>query len=283
MFNYLIVLFNLLFSHTNLIITFPLIYKPDTISTKNYEFGITFSPDNNEIFFTSRERYEGNDNRILVLKKENGKWLKPERADFSSDNFEFLPTVTPDGKTLFFYSEKEKPTGVKAPGNIWFCSKTEKGWSKAKFFDENPNIEFCMSISSTLDKTLYFSGKYLNKFGIYRSVLKNGKYSEPVLLPDNINNFRPAHPFIAADESYLIFDAQKQGLGKSEILISYNNFDGTWTNPEKLTKEINQTFTEFAASISPDGKYLFFHRRINENGDIYYVSTDLIFNNKKEK
>lgn len=32
----------------------------------------------------------------------------------------------------------------------------------------------------------------------------------------------------------------------------------------------------FAGTFSPDGKYLFFHRRVNDKGDIYWVSSNII-------
>jgi hypothetical protein len=52
--------------------------------------------------------------------------------------------------------------------------------------------------------------------------------------------------------------------------------DGSWTKAKNMGPIINATKTEFGASVSPDGKYLFFHRRINGNGDIYWVDAGII-------
>lgn len=37
---------------------------------------------------------------------------------------------------------------------------------------------------------------------------------------------------------------------------------GSWSKAAKLRSEINATQTEYAPSLSPDGRYLFFHREI---------------------
>ena len=53
------------------------------------------------------------------------------------------------------------------------------------------------------------------------STIKNGKRQEPTLLNKNINSGKwTAHPFIAPDESYLIFDSEREnGVGKSDLYI----------------------------------------------------------------
>jgi Tol biopolymer transport system component len=38
-----------------------------------------------------------------------------------------------------------------------------------------------------------------------------------------------------------------------------------------LGPEINTDQCEMTASVSPDGKYLFFHRGGEDNGDIYWI------------
>ncbi len=139
-----------------------------------------------------------------------------------------------------------------------------------------------MTISITADRNIYFSGFYNGKYGIHKAVFKDGSSSEPVRLPDEVNYLRSAHPFIAPDESFLLMDAQPEGPGKSEIFISFKNSDGSWTKAVRIGEAVNKTRTEFNASVSPNGKFLFFHRKINGNGDIFWVSTEIL-NNLREK
>ncbi|MBU1013923.1 MAG: hypothetical protein KKG99_13045 [Bacteroidetes bacterium] len=254
----------------------PEIFAPGIISTDQFEFGGTFSPDGTEFFFTRRSDYDGSDNRIYYTRKVNGSWTKPALATFATENFEFLPVITPDGDKLFFYSERPRPDTKGFNGDLWYCLREDQEWSEAKFFESPINKKYTMMLTSTKDGTLYFSGNYDGKRGGFKSINSDGRYQNFEYLPQEINTIRPAHPFIAPDESYLIFDAQVKGMGKPELFICFRKPDGSWSQPQNMGPEINATQTEFAANVSPDGKYLFFHRRVNKNGEIYWVSSKII-------
>lgn len=254
----------------------PEVFAPGIISSEQFEFGITFSSSMNEIYFTRRPDYEGSDNRIYVSYFVGGRLSGPVLADFAKDCFEFIPVISPDGEKLFFYSERDGADKSKYDGNLWYCNKNQKGWSRAKFFENPANRNFIMMISLSKKGNIYFAGILNKKRGLFTSTLLNGEYTDPVPLPDYINELAPAHPFISSDESLIIFDAQVTGRGKPELFICFRNNDGSWSKPVNMGPEINKTKTEFAASVSPDGKYLFFHRRVNNNGDIYWVDTKII-------
>ena len=92
-----------------------------------------------------------------------------------------------------------------------------------------------------------------------------------------------SHPFIAPDESYLLFDAEREdGFGESDIHISFKQKDGTWGNGINLGDKINTNAWEASASITPDGKYLFFSRNVGsdefENVDIFWVDAQFMEN-----
>ena len=58
---------------------------------------------------------------------------------------------------------------------------------------------------------------------------------------------------------------------KTNLYISFNK-NGTWTQALNLGPEVNTDQTEMCPSVSPDGKYLFFHRGGEEHGDIYWIA-----------
>ncbi len=254
----------------------PSIFAPGIISTNGYEFAGSFSPDGKEFFFTRRPTFEGSENRIYYSTLLNNKWTDPTLASFTMNVFEFLPYITPKGDRLFFSSYREKPSGSKWGGNIWYSMKADHGWGNAKHFDAPINKKFTMYITSTADDTLYFTGKDNDKRGIFKSRLIDNVYQKPEYLPMEINAISPAHPFIAPDESYLIIDAQLKGMGMPELFISFRKDDGGWTKTLNMGEEINSTNTEYGASVSPDGRYLFFHRRHQRRGDIYWVNARII-------
>jgi len=251
----------------------PEIFAPGIISTVNtWDAAISFSPDGMEIFFTRREDIQGTENRIMYSELVNGVWSKPKLAPFARDITEYESFISPDGKKIFYNSDRSKPNSPKAVGGIWYSEKTPKGWSEGKYLTEKINKGWIMFVTAAMNNNLYFTAGFNRKFGIYKSEFKNGAYQEPEFLPNEINYLRGAHPFIAPDESYLIFDAQPDGMGKSQLFISFKDKNGNWMKAIKFDETINKTYTENIPNVSPDGKYFFFHR----NNDIYWVSAEII-------
>ena len=254
----------------------PKIFAPGFVSTEEFEFSGTFSNDGTEYFFTRRPTYEGRDNRIYYSQLLNGEWTKPKFASFAKDLFEFEPVMVPNEDKIYFFSERKENRDTRYDGDLWVTEKTKVGWSEPSYFLSPVNKKWCMSVSSTLKGTLYFTSNYDSKRGVFKSPNEKGDYIKIDYLPSEINTVYYSHPFIAPDESYIIMDAQVSGRGKPELFISFKNGDNSWTEPINMGATINATKTEFGASVSPDGKYLFFHRRVKGNGDIYWVDAGVI-------
>jgi len=258
----------------------PRLFGPGLISTEaGWEAAISFTPDLRELFFTSRASLEGTENRIMHMKMTETGWTKPQPASFARDIMENEAFVTPDNQKVVFNSKRAKPGGAK--GEAWFSPRENGGWGEARYFTGPINDGWNMSITSTLDGTLYLTGSYGAGYGIYRSRPAGGEYAQPEFLPKEINKskyFGASHPFIAPDESYLIFDAG-QSEGNSELFISYRTKDGGWTEAEALGHPINTEDYEGIASVSPDRKYLFFQR----NNDIYWVDAGIIKDRKPKE
>lgn len=254
----------------------PQIFAPGFVSTHEFEFSGTFSKNGKEYFFTRRPTYQGNENRIYYSKLINGKWTKPILAPFANNTFEFEPVAFPKENKLYFYSERTESRDTRYDGDLWVTQKTNVGWSEPIHFQSPVNKQWCMSVSASMDGTLYFSSNYEGKRGIFKAEIKDGLYPDVEYLQGSINSDFYSHPYIAPDESYIIMDGQPSGRGKPELFISFKREDDSWSNPINMGAVINATKTEFGASISPDGKYLFFHRRVNEQGDIYWVDARII-------
>ena len=145
-------------------------------------------------------------------------------------------------------------------------------------FNEYPIMRLTASAQGT-----YFFDEFKSDFtgDIRYSRLVNGKYEEAKKLHKGINSGESFHPFIAPDESYLIFDSYREdGYGDSDIYISYREEDGSWGMPVNLGAEINTEAWEASATVSPDNKYLFFNREMgteeNSNIDILWVDASII-------
>jgi len=121
-----------------------------------------------------------------------------------------------------------------------------------------------------------YSGR--RSFDIYKSEFINGDYSTPIKMDNAITSpVTEQIGFIAPDESYLVFyrypPNNRQGVG---LYISFRKEDGSWTRGKNMGDMFNapQDSCTQAASLSPDGKYLFFLRRYKEA--IYWVDAKVI-------
>lgn len=254
----------------------PEVFAPGIVSTDAFEFCGTFTKDGREYFFTRRPSYQSSSNRIYYTRLHKGVWTEPVLAPFADNTFEFEPVMSPSENRVYFYSERLGSRDERYDGDLWYAEKTGENWSKANYFLSPVNKKWCMSVSPSQIGTLFFSGQHEGQRGLFQSRKQGEEYPQIEFLSGEINNDFYSHPFIAPDESYLLMDAQPTGRGKPEIFISFKQKDGSWSAPQNMGPLINATKTEFGASVSPDGKYLFFHRRLENKGDIYWVDAAII-------
>lgn len=248
----------------------PEVFMPGLISTGNYEFGGSFNQDETLFVFTRRSSSNASDNRIYFSMKTDHSWSIPIPAPFANDCFEFEPACSPNGNTVFFGSERKHPvTGVAMVNNekIWVSKQSGENWSEATFLPGRLNEVFVMNVSATGNNDLYFCGEYGNHSGIFKAYLIDNRYDSIVWQFDGI------HPWIAADESFILYDKIiGQNWEETELYVRYRDTGGAWMEEIRLPPEINKTKTESHAFMSPDNKYLFFQR----NGDIYRVSETIL-------
>lgn len=255
----------------------PEIFAPGVVSTEEYpEIGCTFSPDGREFYFTRLEGGSLDDRRtIRFMRREDGgdRWTVPRPAPFSGRWDDIEPMFAPDGKRLFFGSDRPLDgQGEQKDTDVWFVERTAAGWSVPRNAGpaiNTANREF--HASATRDGTLYFAGVERDGGDIYRSRLQAGAYSPRELLPRVINSDdQETHPYIAPDESYLIFERgpRLDVQGQYGLFISFRTPGDAWSRPRHLGEAMNGGSRAGFPAMSPDGKYLFFAR----DGDIYWVS-----------
>jgi hypothetical protein len=231
------------------------------LSTAGYDLTPTFSPALDEVFFGRRPTEEGSDNKIYYSKMVAGRWQKPTLASFSTGGVEYEAQFSVDGNILYFNRGKM----------LFFSRRTATGWSEAIAIV--PPAEEGMCIAAARSGTIYFTAARDKSYGIFRSRSVDGRFQKPeIMIP------MAAHPWVAPDESFLVFDkyAITAGVQTSKLFVSFRKEDGNWSDPVELGKDINATGTELIAKISPDGKFLFFQRKVNRNTDIFWVDAKII-------
>ncbi|WP_193164869.1 TolB family protein [Microbulbifer hainanensis] len=245
----------------------PEIFAPGIVNTKEHrEIEGMFAPGMNAFYFVRGN--EINDSYTLtVIEYKNGLWHESVAKTGVSE-----PSISTDGNTI--YSQKQ------------YMERTSAGWSELKSLSEPFEDIAIMRLSSSSSGTYYFD-TYTKKLDtpLRYSRLIDGKYEQPKSLGQQfaIGKYN-AHPFIAPDESYIVWDSVRQGgHGSSDLYISFRAVDGSWGPAINMDDKINTDSAENYASVSPDGKFLFFDRRDDEriNGkkrhvDIYWVDAQII-------
>ena len=233
------------------------IFAPGIISVNTrFDQQSTYTPDGAEFCF-SVTNSAWNSSRIWYTKFENGEWSKPKAAPFiNSQGCD--PFFSPDGNYLFYLRFEDV-------GVLYRFENVDGEWKNATRLDSSITSEPSCSLSSTNNGTLYFCSDQPEAnggTGIYKSVLENGEYHSIEKVASPINDYVDTEPFIAPDESYLIFSSSKRpgGCGQDDLYISFNTETG-WTEPINLGQDINSNELEFTPYVSPDNQYLFFTRR----------------------
>ena len=137
-----------------------------------------------------------------------------------------------------------------------------------------------MRLSASAKGTYVFDD-YKSNDVIRISTLKDGIRQAPIPMGSMVNSGTyTAHPFIAPDESYLIWDSKRKGnYGDSDLYISFRQRNGLWGPGINMGDKVNSDKWDAYASVTPDGKYILFNRGIdddNDNVDIYWVDAQII-------
>jgi glyoxylase-like metal-dependent hydrolase (beta-lactamase superfamily II) len=252
------------------------IFAPGIVSTKGgNEFSCTFSADGKEFYFNRGMT-------IMVCRWEKEGWTAPEPASFNGDFRNHEPHITADNQTLYFGSMRPNPErpDMENPYGIWKVERTEKGWGEPSY------VGYGMYVTTTKDGTIYIMDNDYEdwrKFGIVRTTLVNGHFGPFERQKGGVQSPAPGrmagnHPCIAPDESFLIFDSYTidPPFRHAQLFICFRESDGSWGKATNIS-EILECERNIAASLSPDGKYLFFRAE----GGIYWVSTKIFDQIKK--
>lgn len=264
----------------------PVKFEPGKISNGGV-FGLTISPDGNTALWV-----ESNGGRDTLVIKEshkiNGVWQEPVIASFSTTTAAWKdvdPIFSPDGQQVLFQSTRPVPDQPNRTGfDIWAVKKTVSGWSAPYHLGNIINTDISESFASiTTAGHIYFMKENQNKKGnsdIYVSRWINGAYQTPenIGIPVNTTDHRESNPFIAADESFLLyFSSDPKGLGEVDLYISFNTH-GKWTTPKNLGSPINSSMAEFCPFYHAKQKRLYFARQdrsgIRMKEDLYYIEFD---------
>lgn len=257
------------------------LFAPDIINHLAHS-SPSFTPDGREIYWSTVSE-NSETRKIFFVKYENNRWSEPKVAAFSGNYHDDQPFISYDGQKLYFASKRPKKKNGHQENDIWISDKTEQGWGEPRTIN---NLIGSWTPTVTRNGTIYFL-EIIEKIPVIcRAELKNGDYSEFECLNEQINQKGSLNwcPFIAHDESYLIFSSDREGgLGSGDLYISFRDENGKWQEPVNMGGSINTDKQERFPGVSPDGKYLFFTRWHNypHYHDLYWIDARIISDLRK--
>ncbi|HCX24323.1 MAG: hypothetical protein CMB80_13565 [Flammeovirgaceae bacterium] len=190
--------------------------------------GPSISFDGNTLFFFASFRNGFGSEDIYYSMREGDSWSEPINIGepINSNGYEGFPSISADGKTLYFVRQNFNPLEDKDLAKEW--------GNKACF-------------------SLYLSKK-----------LADDKWSQPELLPYPINQDCEKAPRIMADNKTLIFASNRLGgKGSFDLYQTHLTPIGDWVQPVAL-EFVNSALPDQFSSITAQGDLLYYVHNAND-------------------
>lgn len=254
----------------------PELYGAGLFSTSAWDFYMAFSPDQKRVLFGRADDAFAVFEMLETRLGADGRWSAPVRPRFAARWSNADPHISPDGRRVYFISDRPNPgeTEHRASLDIWMAELGADGeWGDATrvSVSDPERDEYGPMVAA--NGNLYFGrdqpgGRGGSDMWVARFV--DGKYLPAENLGEAINtNMHELEPWIAPDESYLIFSALRRpdGAGRYDLFIS-RRVGGVWTKAVPVGGNVNTVQSEFNHSVTPDGKWLYFSSTREFKGEL---------------
>ena len=212
------------------------------INTKVHDAVIGLSHDGQKMYiYKSDNKGMGN---IYVSHLKGDRWTKGEKlpAPINSDYWEGSCSITPDGNTIYFASNRPGGYGGK---DIYKSKRRSDGsWSEPE--NLGPSVNTLSNEDAPFihvdGKSLYFSSKGHDNMGgydIYKSQFKNGAWSQALNMAYPINTVEDDINFVlSADGQRGYYSVTREnGMGEQDIyMVDLKNEESLKPSPVTLLK-----------------------------------------------
>lgn len=200
--------------------------------------------------------------------KEPEPVVEPIPGAINSRLQEFAPSLSQDGKTMYFYSKRSE----KSYTNVYVSQLGDDGlWAVPKevtevnseYDDQSPYISRdgkTLLISSNRDGAIEVElddGKIGISRDLYISNWNGKAWTKPQQLPSSINTEEiEENPHLLDDT--LLFTRYPFGKPEKASIYKSKRTASGWSKAEKLPAPINDKFSTISATLNDDGSMLFF-------------------------
>lgn len=249
----------------------PELFAPDAFRGVEAHDSPAFSRDGTEMFVPVM----GNNEQVRYFRSTGGAWSR-EAAPFDVPTYLNGLFLSPSGRRLYLL--------VCEGGreNFYYLDNREGRWSKRQSLGSEVNsLPTHWSFSVTSSEHLYFA----SEGDLCVSRFDGQKHTQPVRLRAPVNTSADEMcPFIAPDESYLVFARDERSGGvpsgriTKDLFICFRLKADAWSEAVPVGPGINVPgVDDLCPVVSPDGKYLFFvSRRIDRDFRAFWVDAGVI-------
>ena len=176
----------------------------------------------------------------------------------------FNPVTTPDEKEMYYMSELKFYDAFL--NSHWSNGLWTEGKNLTSTIKSDGNY-YVTGISSDGKTLLFHSYSMFSGEDVYQSVIRDGKWTEPVKMDTTINTgYIENHASLSPDGNVLYFTSSKPGgYGGLDIYSSRKDKNGHWSEPVNLGPSVNTPYDDITPFVSPDGTRLFFSSAGHDN------------------
>ncbi len=251
---------------------------------KNYDVYIQARGTNPDLVIKAKE---AKDNCLFAIESmKNGGTFTPINIGpgINTENPEYFPTITVDGKTILFTRriKDERVAGPFKEQEDFYVSQLSDNSIWGKAIPMPPNVN---TINNEGAPTIAADGRSLifvacpdatgenygnNRFGrgscdMFYTKKLGSRWTDPVNLPGKANTFYwESQPSLSSDGKTLYFVRRVSRPGEaanSDIFVTHLQEDGEWSLAERLPMNVNTPQQEESVLIHPDGRTLYFASR----------------------
>lgn len=194
------------------------------VNTPTYDAVLSVAPDGNSMFVYRNNANSAGSIFISKYNRNDNTWRSPEMMPkpINSSYFESSCSITSDGNTFYFISERPEGMGQ---GDIYVSERGANGkWSKPQNLGPiiNTELDEKFVYIHPNGKTLFFASdghQTLGSYDIFRSEFVNGKWSIPVNLGYPINTVNEESTFSLSGDNQTMFIAAEysDALGERDL------------------------------------------------------------------
>lgn len=224
----------------------------------------TASPDGRTMLF---QRSEAHIAKIFESRLIDARWSTPVPTSFSRSWSDQFPALSPDGSYLIFESNRPLAAGDNEQvANLWRTDRTPSGWSAPMHLPDTVNISkriYAHSVAANGDIYFMSSTEPRGKdprWRLFRAAHTASGYAQAEALPFSDGSFSDVDPYIAPDQSYLIFasaNRREPTCHKHLFIVFHRGANWGPVIPIRYQGD-EQAEDDSSLNVSADGTTLYF-------------------------